>query len=103
MSFIFKSLLQILIQNDIDIQLKTEIAIVLCSLAHGQENYVGEIVKAGAIPHLFACLNSTDMKLVEACSRALRTIFQYPPIRLNEEETLIKVFRSFITKKTQSN
>lgn len=71
-------LLEILCDSEAPPPLKTEIAVVLCSLAHGREDHVRGLVAAGVVPPLFNCLSSGNLKLVEASSKALRAIFQYP-------------------------
>lgn len=64
------------IQN-VDDELKTEIAIVICSLAHGTQEQVVEVTRQGALEPLFSCLNQKSSKLVEATAKAIRAIMQF--------------------------
>lgn len=64
--------------GNVEDELKTEIVVVLCSLAHGTQEQVLEITRQGALEPLFSCLNSqTCKKLVEATAKAIRAITQY--------------------------
>ncbi|XP_034851454.1 armadillo repeat-containing protein 8 isoform X2 [Mirounga angustirostris] len=71
-------LLYLLQQETSSIELKTECAVVLGSLAMGTENNVKSLLDCHIIPALLQGLLSPDLKFIEACLRCLRTIFTSP-------------------------
>jgi hypothetical protein len=71
--------------------------------AHGSVKAVSEIVDAGAVAHLLNCLSSQSPKLVEASSRALRTIFQYPYTKLQVHDESLKVLISHLNPVEPTN
>nr|XP_054360372.1 armadillo repeat-containing protein 8 isoform X4 [Mirounga angustirostris] len=81
-------LLYLLQQETSSIELKTECAVVLGSLAMGTENNVKSLLDCHIIPALLQGLLSPDLKFIEACLRCLRTIFTSP---VTPEELLYTV------------
>ncbi|KAJ3285167.1 Armadillo repeat-containing protein 8 [Borealophlyctis nickersoniae] len=61
-----------------DVDLKIQVAVVLGSLAHGNDQNINTLVQAGAVRPLLGTLASLDYRLVEAGARALKAIFQCP-------------------------
>lgn len=74
-----------------DDELKTEIVIVICSLAHGSRDQVEEITRQGALEPLFNCLNVKVEKLVQAAAKAIRAIMQYPEIVSNVKNEWVNI------------
>ncbi|XP_061579206.1 armadillo repeat-containing protein 8 isoform X2 [Cololabis saira] len=77
-------LLYLLQQSCSSLQLKTECAVVLGSLAMGTENNIKSLVDCHIIPTLLQGLLSPDLIFIEACLRCLRTVFISPvtPVQL---------------------
>ncbi|XP_060084533.1 armadillo repeat-containing protein 8-like, partial [Ylistrum balloti] len=75
-------LLQWMIDDDADVGLRTEAAIVLGSLAKGTEENIQHLVDSGCVTVLLKGLSNNNLKFVEACLRCLRTIFlsNNPPV-----------------------
>ncbi|KAJ0005429.1 hypothetical protein NQD34_015323 [Periophthalmus magnuspinnatus] len=77
-------LLYLLQQSCSSLELRTECAIVLGSLAMGTENNIKSLVDCHIIPALFQGLLCLDLIFIEACLRCLRTVFISPvtPVQL---------------------
>ncbi|XP_017287309.1 armadillo repeat-containing protein 8 [Kryptolebias marmoratus] len=77
-------LLYLLQQSSSNLQLRTECAVVLGSLAMGTENNIKSLVDCQIIPTLLQGLLCTDLIFIEACLRCLRTVFISPvtPVQL---------------------
>ncbi|CAN9498515.1 unnamed protein product [Ophioblennius macclurei] len=78
-------LLYLLQQSSSSLELRTECAVVLGSLAMGTENNIKSLVDCHIIPALLqAGLLSPDLIFIEACLRCLRTVFISPvtPVQL---------------------
>ncbi|XP_013881196.1 armadillo repeat-containing protein 8 isoform X2 [Austrofundulus limnaeus] len=77
-------LLYLLQQSSSSLQLRTECAVVLGSLAMGTENNIKSLVDCHIIPILLQGLLCTDLIFIEACLRCLRTVFISPvtPVQL---------------------
>ncbi|XP_067265893.1 armadillo repeat-containing protein 8 isoform X3 [Chanodichthys erythropterus] len=83
-------LLYLLQQSSSSLELRTECAVVLGSLAMGTENNIKSLVDCHIIPALLqvfcdsAGLLCTDLIFIEACLRCLRTVFISPvtPVQL---------------------
>lgn len=77
-------LLYLLQQSSSSLQLRTECAVVLGSLAMGTENNIKSLVDCHIIPTLLQGLLSPDLIFTEACLRCLRTVFISPvtPVQL---------------------
>uniref|UniRef100_A0A3Q2EEW9 Armadillo repeat-containing protein 8 n=1 Tax=Cyprinodon variegatus TaxID=28743 RepID=A0A3Q2EEW9_CYPVA len=77
------SLLYLLQQSSSSLQLRTECAVVLGSLAMGTENNIKSLVDCHIIPTLLQLL-CPDLVFTEACLRCLRTVFISPvtPVQL---------------------
>ncbi|KAM6934884.1 armadillo repeat-containing protein 8 isoform 2-T2 [Xenentodon cancila] len=77
-------LLYLLQQSSSSLQLRTECAVVLGSLAMGTENNIKSLVDCHIIPTLLQGLLSPDLIFIEACLRCLRTVFISPvtPVQL---------------------
>ncbi|XP_033728549.1 armadillo repeat-containing protein 8-like isoform X2 [Pecten maximus] len=75
-------LLQWMIDDDAEVGLRTEAAIVLGSLAKGTEENIQHLVDSGCVTVLLKGLSNNNLKFVEACLRCLRTIFlsSNPPV-----------------------
>uniref|UniRef100_A0A3B3ZTZ1 Armadillo repeat-containing protein 8 n=1 Tax=Periophthalmus magnuspinnatus TaxID=409849 RepID=A0A3B3ZTZ1_9GOBI len=71
-------LLYLLQQSCSSLELRTECAIVLGSLAMGTENNIKSLVDCHIIPALFQGLLCLDLIFIEACLRCLRTVFISP-------------------------
>ncbi|XP_048454629.1 armadillo repeat-containing protein 8 isoform X1 [Rhincodon typus] len=71
-------LLYLLQQETSTVELKTECAVVLGSLAMGTENNVKSLLDCHIIPALLQGLLLPDLKFIEACLRCLRTILTSP-------------------------
>ncbi|KAJ8325837.1 hypothetical protein O5D80_006024 [Batrachochytrium dendrobatidis] len=82
----------------------TEIAIVIACLANGGSENVNTLVEAGAIPPLLNTLLASDLKLVNAGVRALRSIVQYPSLVISKsfETSHIKILSRLVSD-TDSN
>ncbi|XP_064598318.1 armadillo repeat-containing protein 8-like [Liolophura sinensis] len=68
-------LLQWMIDDVTPIELRTEAAVVLGSLAKGVEENIDCLVEAGTVSVLLKGLSNNNLKYVEACLRCLRIIF----------------------------
>ncbi|XP_018587783.1 armadillo repeat-containing protein 8 isoform X4 [Scleropages formosus] len=77
-------LLYLLQQPTSSLELRTECAVVLGSLAMGTENNIKSLVDCHIIPALLQGLLCQDLKFIEACLRCLRTVFISPvtPVQL---------------------
>ncbi|XP_030614150.1 armadillo repeat-containing protein 8 [Archocentrus centrarchus] len=77
-------LLYLLQQISSSMELRTECAVVLGSLAMGTENNIKSLVDCHIIPALLQGLLSPDLIFIEACLRCLRTVFISPvtPVQL---------------------
>lgn len=77
-------LLYLLQQSSSSMELRTECAVVLGSLAMGTENNIKSLVDCHIIPALLQGLLSPDLIFIEACLRCLRTVFISPvtPVQL---------------------
>ncbi|TRY91861.1 hypothetical protein DNTS_027203 [Danionella cerebrum] len=66
------------------LELRTECAVVLGSLAMGTENNIKSLVDCHIIPALLQGLLCSDLIFIEACLRCLRTVFISPvtPVQL---------------------
>lgn len=77
-------LLYLLQQSSSSLELRTECAVVLGSLAMGTENNIKSLVDCHIIPALLQGLLCLDLIFIEACLRCLRTVFISPvtPVQL---------------------
>uniref|UniRef100_A0A3P8UPM0 Armadillo repeat-containing protein 8 n=1 Tax=Cynoglossus semilaevis TaxID=244447 RepID=A0A3P8UPM0_CYNSE len=77
-------LLYLLQQRTSSLELRTECAVVLGSLAMGTENNIKSLVDCHIIPALLQGLLCPDLVFIEACLRCLRTVFISPvtPVQL---------------------
>ncbi|XP_040913696.1 armadillo repeat-containing protein 8 [Toxotes jaculatrix] len=77
-------LLYLLQQSSSSLELRTECAVVLGSLAMGTENNIKSLVDCHIIPALLQGLLCPDLNFIEACLRCLRTVFISPvtPVQL---------------------
>ncbi|XP_026151028.1 armadillo repeat-containing protein 8 isoform X2 [Mastacembelus armatus] len=77
-------LLYLLQQSSSSLELRTECAVVLGSLAMGTENNIKSLVDCHIIPALLQGLLCPDLIFIEACLRCLRTVFISPvtPVQL---------------------
>ncbi|XP_051566375.1 armadillo repeat-containing protein 8-like isoform X2 [Myxocyprinus asiaticus] len=77
-------LLYLLQQSSSSLELRTECAVVLGSLAMGTENNIKSLVDCHIIPALLQGLLCSDLIFTEACLRCLRTVFISPvtPVQL---------------------
>uniref|UniRef100_A0A8D3CTF6 Armadillo repeat-containing protein 8 n=1 Tax=Scophthalmus maximus TaxID=52904 RepID=A0A8D3CTF6_SCOMX len=77
-------LLYLLQQSSSSLELRTECAVVLGSLAMGTENNIKSLVDCHIIPALLQGLLYPDLVFIEACLRCLRTVFISPvtPVQL---------------------
>ncbi|XP_059199250.1 armadillo repeat-containing protein 8 isoform X1 [Centropristis striata] len=77
-------LLYLLQQSLSSLELRTECAVVLGSLAMGTENNIKSLVDCHIIPALLQGLLCPDLIFIEACLRCLRTVFISPvtPVQL---------------------
>ncbi|CAG2231934.1 ARMC8 [Mytilus edulis] len=94
-------LLQWMIDDGIPIELRTEAAIVLGSLAKGSEEELQTLVNAGSVNVLLMGITNNNIKFVEACLRCLKTIFLMndPPVHLiYENKTVIPHMINIISK-----
>uniref|UniRef100_A0A8C2CKZ9 Armadillo repeat-containing protein 8 n=1 Tax=Cyprinus carpio TaxID=7962 RepID=A0A8C2CKZ9_CYPCA len=71
-------------QSSSSLELRTECAVVLGSLAMGTENNIKSLVDCHIIPALLQGLLCSDLIFIEACLRCLRTVFISPvtPVQL---------------------
>ncbi|PVD37988.1 hypothetical protein C0Q70_00591 [Pomacea canaliculata] len=94
-------LLQWMIDESIPLELRTEAAVVLGSLAKGTEENIQQLVNAGAVPTLLKGLFNNSLPYVEACLRCLRTIFlsSHPPVSVvYQDATIIPHFINIISR-----
>ncbi|XP_056611682.1 armadillo repeat-containing protein 8 isoform X1 [Triplophysa dalaica] len=77
-------LLYLLQQSSSSLELRTECAVVLGSLAMGTENNIKSLVDCHIIPALLQGLLCSELIFIEACLRCLRTVFISPvtPVQL---------------------
>ncbi|KAK7882311.1 hypothetical protein WMY93_028485 [Mugilogobius chulae] len=99
-------LLYLLQQSSSSLELRTECAIVLGSLAMGTENNIKSLVDCHIIPALLQGLLCPDLIFIEACLRCLRTVFISPvtPVQLlYTDPTVIPHLMSLLSRseKTQ--
>lgn len=72
-------LMQLLGDDSLPVELRTEAAVTLGSLAKGTEAHVKQLIDVGLVPLLLnSVLSSTDLKLTEACLRCICSIFGHP-------------------------
>ncbi|KAK3083010.1 hypothetical protein FSP39_011619, partial [Pinctada imbricata] len=71
-------LLQWVIDDDVSIELRTEAAIILGSLAKGTEDHANSLIESGCVSVLLKGLLNSSLPFVEACLRCLRTLFLSP-------------------------
>lgn len=98
---IIPRLLQWMIDDGIPIELRTEAAIVLGSLAKGSEEELQTLVNAGSVNVLLMGITNNNIKFVEACLRCLKTLFLMndPPVHLiYENKTVIPHMINIISK-----
>lgn len=98
---IIPRLLQWIIDDDVAIELRTEAAIVLGSLAKGTEQDLIMLVNAGSVTVLLIGITNNNVKFVEACLRCLKTIYLMndPPVQLVfENKTVIPHMINIISK-----
>ncbi|XP_042350166.1 armadillo repeat-containing protein 8 [Plectropomus leopardus] len=99
-------LLYLLQQSSSSLELRTECAVVLGSLAMGTENNIKSLVDCHIIPALLQGLLCPDLIFIEACLRCLRTVFISPvtPVQLlYTDPTVIPHLMSLLslTERTQ--
>ncbi|KAK3741760.1 hypothetical protein RRG08_020954 [Elysia crispata] len=68
-------LLQWLQDNTLGVDFKTEVAIVLASLAKGDQSTINTMVQLKTVPTLLKCLTNLNLQYTEAVLRCLRSIF----------------------------
>ncbi|XP_074644950.1 armadillo repeat-containing protein 8-like isoform X2 [Tubulanus polymorphus] len=75
-------LLHFMIDENCDVQLMIESAVVLGSLSKGTEEDIQGLIENGCVSVLLKGIFHSNLKYVESCLRCLRTIMssQYPPI-----------------------
>ena len=61
--------------------MSVEAAYVCNSLAHGGRHYVEHLIASGLVETLVEGVFLEDKKLVEACLRTIRTVYQYPGLK----------------------
>ncbi|KAK2141288.1 hypothetical protein LSH36_1127g00056 [Paralvinella palmiformis] len=71
-------LLEFMINESNEVELRIESAVVLGSLAKGTEDNIRGLIEAGAVSVLLKDISHSNLKYVEACLRCLRTIFGNP-------------------------
>ncbi|XP_067371069.1 armadillo repeat-containing protein 8 isoform X3 [Channa argus] len=94
-------LLYLLQQSSSSLELRTECAVVLGSLAMGTENNIKSLVDCHIIPALLQGLLCPDLIFIEACLRCLRTVFISPvtPVQLlYTDPTLIPHLMSLLSR-----
>ncbi|XP_055493623.1 armadillo repeat-containing protein 8 isoform X3 [Leucoraja erinacea] len=94
-------LLYLLQQEASTVELKTECAVVLGSLAMGTENNVKSLLDCHIIPALLQGLLLPDLKFIEACLRCLRTILTSPvtPVEvLYTDSTVVPHLMSLLSR-----
>uniref|UniRef100_A0AAX7UH52 Armadillo repeat-containing protein 8 n=1 Tax=Astatotilapia calliptera TaxID=8154 RepID=A0AAX7UH52_ASTCA len=85
-------LLYLLQQSSSSMELRTECAVVLGSLAMGTENNIKSLVDCHIIPALLQGLLSPDLVFIEACLRCLRTVFISPVTPVQLLYTVVCIF-----------
>ncbi|XP_075213314.1 armadillo repeat-containing protein 8-like isoform X3 [Lycorma delicatula] len=83
-------LMQLLGDTNLPVELRTEAAVTLGSLAKGTEAHVKQLIDVGIVPLLLnSILTSEDTKLTEACLRCVCSIFRHPsaPVELIFHDT----------------
>ena len=60
--------------------MSVEAAYICNSLAHGGKHYVEHLISSGLVETLVEGVFLEDQKLVEACLRTIRTVYQYPDL-----------------------
>ncbi|KAL4616594.1 armadillo repeat-containing protein 8 isoform X1 [Arapaima gigas] len=88
-------LLYLLQQPSSSLELRTECAVVLGSLAMGTENNIKSLVDCHIIPALLQGLLSQDLSFIEACLRCLRTVFISP---VTPDPTVIPHLMSLLSR-----
>ncbi|XP_061698637.1 armadillo repeat-containing protein 8 isoform X2 [Syngnathoides biaculeatus] len=94
-------LLYLLQQSSSTLELRTECAVVLGSLAMGTENNIKSLVDCHIIPALLQGLLCPDLIFIEACLRCLRTVFISPvtPVQLlYTDRTVIPHLMSLLSR-----
>ncbi|XP_048772840.1 armadillo repeat-containing protein 8-like isoform X4 [Ostrea edulis] len=94
-------LLQWIIDEDIPVELRTESAIVLGSLAKGTSENISCLVDSGCVAVLLKGLSSNNVKFIEACLRCLRTIFlseNSPLDQIYEDVTVVPHLINILSK-----
>lgn len=94
-------LLQWIIDEDIPVELRTESAIVLGSLAKGTAENINCLVDSGCVAVLLKGLSSNNIKFIEACLRCLRTIFlseNSPLEQIYQDHTVIPHLINILSK-----
>ncbi|XP_034042480.1 armadillo repeat-containing protein 8 isoform X2 [Thalassophryne amazonica] len=94
-------LLYLLQQSLSSLELRTECAVVLGSLAMGTENNIKSLVDCHIIPALLQGLLCHDLVFIEACLRCLRTVFISPvtPVQLlYTDSTVIPHLMSLLSR-----
>lgn len=94
-------LLYLLQQSSSSLELRTECAVVLGSLAMGTENNIKSLVDCHIIPALLQGLLCPDLIFIEACLRCLRTVFISPvtPVQLlYTDSTVIPHLMSLLSR-----
>lgn len=73
-------LVALMLDDNLDIILRRDSAIVLASLAQGSADQVEALINAGLVSDLLQAISvpNADQHLVEICLKALRNIYQHP-------------------------
>jgi len=72
-------LMQLLNDPMLPIDIRTETAVTLGSLAKGTDSHIRQLIEVDVVPLLLNCvLNSEDLKLTEACLRCVCSVFRHP-------------------------
>ncbi|KAK6166385.1 hypothetical protein SNE40_023092 [Patella caerulea] len=68
-------LLQLMIDESVSFELRTESAVILGSVAKGTDQHIQSLIDAGCVHVLLKGIFSVHLKYVEACLRCLRSIY----------------------------
>lgn len=85
-------LMQLLQDSSLPIELRSEAAVTLGSLAKGTESHVKQLIDVGLAPLILNCiLTSSEPRLIDVCLRCARSLFVHPhaPIDLIYSEKQI--------------
>lgn len=85
-------LLQWMIDEDTPIELRTEAAVVMGSIAKGTDENVLSLIDEGCVSVLLKGIINPNLKYIEACLRCLRTIFAHksaPVYQVYQDPTVI--------------